>query len=326
MNKLILPWQTSQWQQLQQSKNTQRLAHALLFVGSSGVGKTHFAQVFAQSLLCEGKADMPCGTCRHCLLLKANNHPDYFDIKPEETSNVIKIDQIRQLIMAVAKTAQVSDAQVVIIDPADALNRNAVNALLKTLEEPEGNVYIILITNRLSALPATVRSRCQIIQFPMPTFSLTSSWLAEQLPPSKVKDIPLLLRLAYGAPLHVLQFMEQDILTIRQQLFDSWYAWRMGQTTFTEVVNTWNKVDIERTLSFFQSWVIDLIRLKQSEKKHVVNQDIMAHLSEVGLTSSVGELYQLYLKTLDSLRWVRSSVNLNSQLIIEDLLTCHPAI
>ena len=165
MNRQILPWQTSQWEQLQQYKNNNRLPHALLLVGPAGVGKTDFAKVFAQSLLCEGKTNKPCGTCRHCSLLNANNHPDYFDIKPDETSRVIKIDQIRQLIEAVSKTAHVSDAQIVLVNPADMLNRNAANALLKTLEEPSGKIIIFLIDNQKSVLPATIMSRCQKIFF-----------------------------------------------------------------------------------------------------------------------------------------------------------------
>lgn len=126
------------------------------------------------------KTDKPCGTCRQCLLFNANNHPDYFDIKPDETSRVIKIDQIRQLIVDISKTAHVSDAQVVIVNPADMLNRNAANALLKTLKSPR-NVYILLVTDRLPALPATIRSRCQTIQFPVPNASLATQWLTGQL-------------------------------------------------------------------------------------------------------------------------------------------------
>lgn len=132
----------------------------------------------------------------------------------------------------------------------------------------------------------------------------------------------LLLRLAYGAPLHVLQFIEEDFLTVRKQLFDVWYAWTRDQATFTQVVSAWNKLEITQTLAFFQSWMIDVIRIKQCDKMHVINQDIIEPLSEISLKSSLDELYRLYAKTMESMRWVRSSVNLNSQLIIEDLLIC----
>ncbi|MDP1574385.1 MAG: hypothetical protein Q8L78_05590 [Coxiellaceae bacterium] len=127
-----------------------RLSHAYLLSGIAGLGKTNFAIEFASFLL----SDRP-----------LNTHPDFILIQPEEKSRAIKIDQIRELSDKLSRTSHAGGYQVVIISPADSMPIAAANALLKTLEEPQGNVVIFLIDNQAHVLPKTVASRCQKIFF-----------------------------------------------------------------------------------------------------------------------------------------------------------------
>lgn len=147
------------------------LPHALLFVGDSEQTLS-FAQEFAHGLLCaqllEGKA---CLSCPSCLLWAAQNHPDFVVLKGG-------IDSVRSIMDFCEQTPQCGNKKIIIIPEAQQMHIGANNALLKTLEEPAGNSYFILTSNLPAALPATVRSRCQMIRFPQPLNSVLPSWQA----------------------------------------------------------------------------------------------------------------------------------------------------
>ena len=145
----IYPWQKKQWQQLTQQYEAGRLPYALLLDGIEGVGKADFALAFASFLLCESQTNkMACGQCKSCKMFEAASHPDFISVGLEEKAKNIKVAQVRSLCEALQKTAQYQGFQVVIINPADKMNRASANALLKTLEEPAGQVLIILITSQ----------------------------------------------------------------------------------------------------------------------------------------------------------------------------------
>ncbi len=120
------------------------------------------AQTFAQALLCtkpnEGSA---CGLCKSCLLISAQTHPDYLVL------TTTGIDVIRSVIDFCEQTPQCGDKKIIIIPNTHQMNISASNALLKTLEEPPGNSYFLLLTDVPAALPATLRSRCQLIRLPL---------------------------------------------------------------------------------------------------------------------------------------------------------------
>src|SRR5699024_4067201 len=104
-------------------------------------------------------------------------HPDYHSVVPEAGSQVNKINQIRRLVEFSARTAHHGGARVVLIAPAEALNRNAQNALLKTLEEPGDGLVLLLVSHQPSLLLPTIRSRCQHRRLPLPTTEAALNWL-----------------------------------------------------------------------------------------------------------------------------------------------------
>jgi DNA polymerase-3 subunit delta' len=177
----ILPWQMRQWSLLQKQVAKNTLPHALLITGIAGLGKAHFARAFAQWLMCEQTLSIACGKCRTCQLNSSLTHPDLLNVEPEEKSPVIKIEQIRRLIEYIGKTPQLNQLQVVLLGPAEQMNRNAANALLKSLEEPTSSTILILHSHRPDALPATIRSRCQLLPMPMPAATDVAQWLLPQV-------------------------------------------------------------------------------------------------------------------------------------------------
>nr|MCH9769317.1 DNA polymerase III subunit delta' [Gammaproteobacteria bacterium] len=210
---MIYPWQQTQWQQQIDAVKQNKLAHALMLVGPKGVGKNHFARNLAQRVLCGIAGEKPCGSCRDCELFAVGNHPDFINLELLENSKSIKIDQVRELTRALNQTSQRGGYQVAIIHAADTLNQASANALLKTLEEPPGEVLIILLVEQTGRLPATIHSRCQRMNFSAENNLAVQSWLRQKLPHEQ--DLELLLKLANNAPLQAIALSEADIFKVR---------------------------------------------------------------------------------------------------------------
>lgn len=180
MSGVFPPWLDAPWSNFGNALSEGRLSHALLVAGQAGLSKRELVARMVSRLLCQlpAPAGDACGQCHGCQWLKAGTHPDLFRISPEEDSDSIKVDQIRELITRVQLTAQAGAVRVVVIDPADAMNSAAQNALLKTLEEPASGVHLILIADAPARLLATVRSRCQSLPVLAPDGPVARSWLS----------------------------------------------------------------------------------------------------------------------------------------------------
>lgn len=147
---------------------TGKVPHALLITGISGVGKRTLAMLIARSLLCTAE-HKPCGQCKSCVQMEKAEHPDYIVLRPGEPiapgvdkgKKIIPVDDIRELARFVRNNPFESKYRVAVIEQAEAMNANAQNALLKTLEEPPEHVCMLLITEFAGSLLPTVLSRCQ---------------------------------------------------------------------------------------------------------------------------------------------------------------------
>jgi DNA polymerase-3 subunit delta' len=179
------PWQQRIYAQACAALDAGRLGHALLFAGPAQLGKRDVAARMAQRLLCERRQEdaEPCGQCRGCHLFAAGTHPDYQFVSfiPNKEGTRLRteiiIEQIRDVSQRLSLTPQYGGAQVVIIDPAEAINHAASNALLKTLEEPVPGRYLWLVTAHPARLSATIRSRCQKLEFRLPPQDESLAWL-----------------------------------------------------------------------------------------------------------------------------------------------------
>jgi len=212
----------------------EQLPHALLLRGSQGIGKLAFAEAVARALLCEKPAPdgAACGQCTACGWMGQGSHPDFRRLEPEnlaeqkdseagiekkeKASTQISVDQVRSLANFINVSSHRGGSKVVLVHPAEALNPNAANALLKGLEEPPPRTYFLLVAHRWNQLLPTIRSRCQDLALPRPTAEAAHGWLKEQGLP----DPDLALAQAGNAPLLALQF-DEDYWSQRERFLKS---------------------------------------------------------------------------------------------------------
>jgi len=138
-----------------------KLANTVLFSGSKSVGKFKTSLALSQFIMCETQTG--CGICGGCLRVSKEQHESLLILRPE--NNIIKVDKAREVIQFFSQKLRPDEYKIVIIDGAESLNNQSANALLKTLEEPPKNCFIILITHALHSLLQTVRSRSQVYRF-----------------------------------------------------------------------------------------------------------------------------------------------------------------
>ncbi|MDA8442507.1 MAG: DNA polymerase III subunit delta' [Peptococcaceae bacterium] len=200
--------QTAAVKVLRHVLNTGKAAHAYLFTGPSGVGKRLTAAIFAQGLNCENKLNKPCGVCLSCQKSLHDNHPDVVKLKPMGQS--FRIEQVRQLQKLAHTKVYEGEYKVFILEDMHKATLQASNSLLKILEEPPGNAVFILITENPQAIPATVLSRCQKINF-APLASATIQTVLERHGYSGER-VPLAANLAFGSLGHALEIVEDEQL------------------------------------------------------------------------------------------------------------------
>lgn len=317
----LLPWLQSSWLQLESYINQKRIPQALLMVGKKGVGKKQLANYFSQSLLCTSRQNTgaPCGSCHSCILFKAQTHPDYIFITPDEPGKAIGIDIIRQLTTKLALKPQFESYRVVLINTADCLNSASANAFLKYLEEPTERTSLILITDKPSKLPATIRSRCQKLHVTVDNESLARSWLNQQ---GVTENIDLLFKMSQGAPILAKQLANDSAINFRCESFKLWLKVINSEESFISIAEKWSKLDknaMELLLFWLISWTIDIVKLKSgSHTNEIVNDDLGADLKQLSDKLDLKKLYQYY--DLLLLSQQRLATQLNKQLIFEETL------
>lgn len=318
----VYPWQQAIWQILVQSRARQTLPHAFIFSGVQGVGLFEFSQVMSAWLLCQQpQSDGACGVCKSCQLWQAQSHPDYrlvaqlVDDKGK-TSQVIKVDQIRELLDFLNKSAQLNGYRVAVIHHADTLNTNAANSLLKNLEEAGKNTAIILLTEQPLSLLATIRSRCQQFNFVVPDLAQAKVWLGKQLKQAQQAD--LLLALSAGAPLAVLALQDQSWLEQRHALAKAILAvLQQKQTALLALQSFHKQLEPEQQLKMLQLLFSDVLFSKLGQQQAIKNSDLLPIINSMAECLSAQQIIALQQQCLEGLRLI--AANIQANLILENL-------
>jgi DNA polymerase III subunit delta' len=269
----VYPWQQAAWSDLM--RRGENLPHALLIHGARGSGKCDFAVALVRALLCGAReaSGVACGTCASCNWVEQRSHPDFAIVEPEAVSTQemdaeregerrkrpsaqIGVDQVRDLAGFVNLTSHRGARRIVLIHPAESLNIQAANALLKTLEEPPPQALFLLVSHRAHRIAPTIRSRCQQVRICLPTRQLGLSWLAGQgCPESEV-----FLALAGEAPLEALRQAGNDASRQRKLLAAALAT--PESSGALEVAEQTQRYPLADILHWLQTWCYDLAACK----------------------------------------------------------------
>ena len=301
------PWLASSWQTWLQLQS--RLGHAYLLTGPAGIGVDVLLTKMAHSLLCQAtpQQQKPCGQCPACQQLAQNYYPDLMRLQPLEGKKDLTIDQVRGLQHWLNQTAHQAGRKVVVIEQLERLNLAAFNALLKSLEEPPEQCVFLLSTHQAGRLPATIRSRCQLLKVTAPSFADAKAWLAAQqsLPPVALERA---LLNNWHAPLAALDWINQGFLELDTQ----WQADLAGlmarQKTVTNVVQSWLKWD--DNFSILQAFQVQ------------VQQALWASLEQKGPQQAWLDLAQQVLWAEKDLRSNANKTLLYENLTMAYLIAC----
>jgi DNA polymerase-3 subunit delta' len=240
----LAPWLDAAWRALADALGGGRLHHALLLAAPRGYGKRALADAFAAAALCPDRdADgHACGRCRSCLLVAAGSHPDLvrvtFELRDDgKPRSELTIDQMRALCQRLALSSQFGGLQIALIDPADAMNANAANALLKTLEEPSASTVIVLVADVPERLPATVRSRCRRLELRAPSREEAIGWLGAQGVDSRAAQS--MLEASLGNPGQAAAWLADGTLALREECAADLSALSAGRSRASAIAERW---------------------------------------------------------------------------------------
>ena len=268
------------------------IPHALLFTGIEGVGKEKAAIEFAKACNCTGNVaelipyreqpretnrhnatirpmtNSPCGVCRSCRKIQADNHPDIIRVKP--TGPFIKIDQIRTLCQTLTMRPYEAKTRVVIISDARSMNPAASNALLKVLEEPPVRTNLILVTDQPSDLLPTIVSRCQHIRFKPISQKIIESELVDQYGTDPT-DAQIIAAMAGGSMSRALHMYSTNWMKHRNWLINELDTLSTGPVNRILAVGEQlakNKNTLPAALEVVNSWLRDQVISKVHPEKN----------------------------------------------------------
>lgn len=315
------------------SAEKSRLAHALLVKGPRGIGKADFGLALALALLCEKPADdgAACEQCRACSWFAGGNHPDFRMLAPvteddaesveegakkTKASPWISIEQVRELQEFIHVSSHRGGRKVILVNPAEALNVSAANALLKSLEEPPAQTHFILISHRPHRLPRTIISRCRQLSLRQPDHAVALAWLGEQ----GVADAEVALAQSSGAPLLALAASEGDELAGRRDFLS-----RIAPPDFDPlaVAETFRDLPLERFISWLQKWTYDIAEQRMLGSIRF-NPDLARELALIAKRVEPLAALRLHRKLVREQRNIHHP--LNGRLYIESVLLAYAAV
>lgn len=294
------------YQQLATRFRQGKLVHAIIVSAPSGVGKQKLVELLGQFILCSHpnhQSQQPCFQCKTCLLVQARTHPDFFRVTSDKSH--IGIDAIRLVTGFIQKTAQLGNAKVVILPEVDDLTESAANALLKTLEEPTDNSFLLMTTADVGKLLPTIVSRCQVMQLKLPTGLALASMAVNK------SDVSLFS--------NVLQLPELTNSEQRQLFIQSinlMSNWLTNHADGPQVVDLLASND--QALRWFEWLVVNLLRHKQTASVNIpLDENVVEVLNKRYNQQQLTNIYSVILQTL---KLIKQNAAVNIAMAIEKML------
>lgn len=317
---LPYPWLADAHERLQDYRRRERLPHALLLTGPAGLGQMELAETFLASVFCRQPLETgACGNCTACAQFAAGNYPDFHDITFEEDDRgklrkQIVVDQVRRLSADLGLMSQ-GGWKAALVHPADAMNVNAANSLLKTLEEPPARSLLLLVTHRPARLPATIRSRCQQLAVHPPDRDAGEAWLREQ----GVAMPELALAYASGSPLRARDLAGSGFLAERANWTQQLSAVLLRKRSPVSLAGDLESQPLPVIIDWLEALVEDLIRLRQvGDTAWLRNPDLLDALKTLAERLNLLTLHR-YLGAVRQGRRLLDS-QANPRLLLESLL------
>ncbi len=305
---------------LQNALAENRVAHAYLFYGPAGAGKTTLAGAFAGALLCRDAVTDACGKCLVCRRAASGRLPDFFEVKA--AGNKIKIEQVRELQRKVQFKPYEASRKVYLISQAEMMTRDAANCLLKILEDPPPHTVFLLTAVNHYNLPSTVISRCQMIPLgKTPLGEIEKMLLADCR--VDLQTAKLLASLSNGLPGLAKDLADSGkSLQVRELMFD--LAERIINKNPSELLKTAEEFEKRKEIlpEVFEQlllWYRDqLIWLQTGEANLIINIDKLNYLQNLVQTADPDYLISSITDILGAKKQMEQNVNL--RLILEVLL------
>jgi DNA polymerase-3 subunit delta' len=289
-------------------KSQGRLAHAYLFVGPNGIGKSETALAVAKLMNClDPSGFRPGCNCVSCHKIGAGNHPDiHIVVRDEEEKTVITAEQMRDLINRLELRAMEGTVKVAIIKEADELSVDGANIFLKTLEEPNRDTLLILTTAAPERLLPTVTSRChQVFFFPMGNMEL-ARWVQNEYHTGSL-EAGILAHLSQGSPGRARE-LGLDLVKVKNDMVDRFILARADNAVIKEYCadKESSRAFLEVVLSFFR----DVLFVKRGlGVEFLVHADRVAELKKLANNYSEDDLGQIIGQTLTAIRGIRENMN-----------------
>jgi DNA polymerase III subunit delta' len=299
---------------------SQNLAHAYLFSGPEGVGKSTLAMAISKALLCPNRTkDGACEKCAACHKFDSENHADFHHFVPEGL--YFKIDEVRRIIHEVSLRPIESRWKVFLLERVDYMRDEPSNALLKVLEEPPGDAVFILITEVAEVLLPTVRSRCQQFSFQPLAVDDVAELLVEKME-FKPKEAAELAQFSHGSPGRALNLSAKQGSDIRDRVLATLEA-ALAPRSYFNLIDAVRAITVERTemgerFLMLEELTRDLILLKMSDDAKLIHQDAKDRLTPLAERVSMSSLVQFYEKLLET-REAVMKVNANIGLSLQAL-------
>ena len=272
-----------------------RLAHAYLFTGPVGIGKTATALAAAKFINCSQKsqtAQFFCNQCPSCRKIDAGRHPDVRMYESGEEDS-IKIEQVREILDQVHLRPYEAQKKIFIIKNAESLTLEAANALLKTLEEPTASSMLILTTAVLEKNIDTIRSRCQFVRFVPHSKQNLLHYLSGHYREAKEQDLRFLACFARGCPGRAVQLKENHFLKQRDEVIDK-FVLSSADASFVKTILQ-DKETSREFLDILLTWLHDAILLKAGAgEERLVHVDRLADLVQFTRRHSLEELKEIW--------------------------------